>query len=127
MANRRPRILIVDDADSTAAMFAIMLEQDYDCTPTMRSDDALMLYRAAITMKVPFDLILMDVNMPDRSGCDLAREIRDGGDTDTRMVFLTIHHDPDIVPVANALTVEAIWHKPLTTPELRSLLRGTFN
>jgi DNA-binding response OmpR family regulator len=40
---------------------------------------ALEAVRVASAMGTPFDLLLLDINLPDQTGWDLLRELRDGG------------------------------------------------
>ena len=68
-----PRILLVDDDDSLAALLGGRLRREgYDvctCADTAHAEEVLKSHS--------FDVILLDVMLPDRSGFDFCAELRD--------------------------------------------------
>ena len=48
------------------------------------------------------DLVVLDINMPGTDGMQAARQLQKLGPT-PRIVFLTVHEDPDIVQAACAM------------------------
>ena len=72
-----PRILIVEDDSSLAQILRDNLIVDgFDVQWATRADKALSLYRSFVP-----DLVLLDVMLPDLSGFELGRVLRQGGKT----------------------------------------------
>lgn len=75
-------ILVVDDEETIANLIAITLESiGLDCMIANSGDEA-----AALIESRPFDLILLDVMLPDLDGFALMQYIRP---TDTPVIYLT--------------------------------------
>ncbi len=85
-----PRLLLVDDDPKLRTFLRTGLEEcGYECVAAKDADDAL-----AEMQKAPggYDLILLDVMMPGRSGWDLLQDLRESGDR-TAVIFLTARHE----------------------------------
>ena len=64
-----PRILLVDDEERfVVSLQEILGHYHYQCTASMTGEEALGLLR-----EEKFDLALLDVNLPDISGCEILR------------------------------------------------------
>src|SRR5437762_7211736 len=70
--NRKTRLLVVDD-DSLLRKLVTqqLLRSDFAATPAASARECLQLLREA-----DYDVILLDIMMPDMSGLDALREIR---------------------------------------------------
>src|SRR3954468_17271562 len=79
----RPRILFVEDEASIAEPFANALRRD-GFEPVLARTGAEALARAE---RQPPDLVLLDLNLPDADGRDVARELRRA--SDVPIVMLT--------------------------------------
>jgi DNA-binding response OmpR family regulator len=67
------RILIADDEPSVRDSVTYALQQDgYEVTPAFDGSDA----EAKLGGDVVFDLLILDIMMPGRSGLDICREVR---------------------------------------------------
>ena len=67
------RILIADDEPSVRDSVTYALQQEgYEVTPAVDGTDA----EAKIAADMPFDLLILDIMMPGRSGLDICREVR---------------------------------------------------
>lgn len=119
----QPRVLIVDDSDQTAEMLCMMLGREYDSTPATSGAEALRLYWAARTNKEPFDLLVLDLAMPEVSGFDVAKQVRES-DQKTLIAFLTAFRDPETPGTAEELGVAGICHKPIEPKELQEFVAG---
>lgn len=86
------RVLVVDDnVDGAQALCALL--STMRCSTTVAFNGAQGLAAAAA-----FDphLAFIDLEMPDMSGCDVARLLRAGpGRSDARLICLTGHGQPD--------------------------------
>jgi len=80
----RPRVLLVDDEKEVADAYALRLDAVADVTVTYSGPEAL----SAVDESDPPDVILLDRHMPDRSGDDILRELREY-DIHTRVIMVT--------------------------------------
>ncbi|MDB2238806.1 response regulator [Halorubrum ezzemoulense] len=80
----RPRVLLVDDEKEVADAYALRLDAVADVTVTYSGPEAL----SAVDESDPPDVILLDRHMPDRSGDDILRELREH-DIHTRVIMVT--------------------------------------
>lgn len=77
-------ILIIEDEEKTAASLRQGLsEAGYEVTVARRGDEGLLIARSQ-----PFDLIVLDVMLPHKSGWDILRALRTEGNH-TRVLCLT--------------------------------------
>ncbi|MGA8036113.1 MAG: response regulator transcription factor [Candidatus Acidiferrales bacterium] len=63
------------------------------------------------------DLAILDISMPGLSGIEVARELRNRGNT-TKIVFLTVHDDADIVATCRAAGGLGYVLKPMIDTDL---------
>ena len=69
----KPRVLVVDDHHDTCLGMKMMLERrGYDITLAHSADQAVTKAR-----EKDFDLLISDIGLPDRSGYELMRELRE--------------------------------------------------
>ncbi len=69
--NIRPRILLVDDEQGILDVLESLFEDDYDVTCALCGHDAIQYFE-----QQPFDLVLLDVDMPDMDGIAILRHIK---------------------------------------------------
>jgi DNA-binding NtrC family response regulator len=68
----KPTILVVDDEPGARQSLEVILEDDYKVLSAGNGQEALEILR-----KLPADLILLDVNMPDMDGLEVLRKIKE--------------------------------------------------
>jgi signal transduction histidine kinase/CheY-like chemotaxis protein len=75
----------------------------------------------------PYDLVLMDVHMPELDGLEATRQIRAEwqGDTGPRIMAMTAGVLPDEIQACSAAGMDGFLTKPISIGELRSLLEGS--
>jgi DNA-binding NarL/FixJ family response regulator len=115
------RVLVVDDhqAVASAMALAIGLQAGLEC---VGSASCASEARASVAALRP-DVIVMDVNLGDADGIDLAAElIRD--DPRLRVVVLTAEVDQNVLRRAADAGTSALLLKDGTLPELLEALRG---
>ena len=84
--SRDVRILIVDDEEVIRDVLGTLLEREgYDVSVAPTAGDALALFESE-----PYDLILLDLMLPDRPGLELMRDIR-RQDPDAVVVIVTAY------------------------------------
>ncbi len=83
---KRPTLLLVEDEENLGATLKSMLEGErYAVTWAKTKKEALADIKA-----LPFDVALLDVNLPDGSGFQIAESL-----SDTAILFLTAMSDPE--------------------------------
>ena len=87
-------ILAVDDTDIILELLKNQLENEgYHVATALNGDAAKKLLA-----KATFDLIMLDIEMPDISGVELLKFIRaEGNNMNTPVIMLTAQNDPNSV------------------------------
>jgi CheY-like chemotaxis protein len=118
------RVLIVDDNETNRHVLAAHLANDgYDVSLASSGREALVTMRLALTTQRPFDLVLLDFQMPDMDGAMLGETINaDAQMGRSRVVLLTsIDRRGDIERFAT-LGFAGYLTKPIRLRELRACL-----
>ena len=81
---------------------------------------------AAMGVAKAYDLVLLDLQLPDGTGADVARALRaaPGGSRDSLVVALTAYADEDVVAEVRAQGIDHILSKPLSPDRIAAILRG---
>jgi len=109
-----PHILVVDDeADIRALIKDILTDESYAVTCAADAGEA----RAARAER-KFDLILLDIWMPDTDGITLLREWSDGNELNCPVVIMSGHGSVDTAVEATRLGAFDFVEKPLSLAKL---------
>jgi DNA-binding NtrC family response regulator len=109
-----PHVLVVDDeADIRASIQDILSDENYAVSVAADAGEA----RAARS-KRKFDLILLDIWMPDTDGITLLREWSDSGDLNCPVVIMSGHGTVDTAVEATRLGAFDFVEKPLSLAKL---------
>ena len=109
-----PHILVVDDeADIRALIQDILTDEGYGVDVAANAEEA----REARGRR-KFDLILLDIWMPDTDGITLLREWSDGGDLNCPVVIMSGHGTVDTAVEATRLGAFDFVEKPLSLAKL---------
>ncbi|MFZ0611170.1 MAG: diguanylate cyclase [Desulfobacterales bacterium] len=113
----RFKILIVDDVPKNIQIVASILQNDnYQIAFAQDGPTAL-----AQVESNRFDLILLDIMMPQMDGFEVCRNIRDRPDSqDTPIIFLTAKNDTDSIVKGFAMGAMDYLSKPFNGPELQA-------
>lgn len=110
------RVLVVDDETTTASAHAsfVMRVPGFTVHAIAHSGSAAFaeLSRAAAE-GTPIDLVLLDMNLPDLHGLDVARRVRGKGDT-VDIIAITAIRDLNVVRTAIATGVTQYLIKPFS-------------
>ncbi len=107
-------VLVVDDeADICASIQDILTDEGYGVTVAADAEEA----RAARADR-KFDLILLDIWMPDTDGITLLREWSEGGDLSCPVVIMSGHGSVDTAVEATRLGAFDFVEKPLSLAKL---------
>jgi len=74
--HRRKKILLVEDADSILIAINDYLTRDYFVYGTTSAKEAEQVILESLEKKDPFDLLVTDIHLPDKSGFDLISFIK---------------------------------------------------
>jgi two-component system NtrC family response regulator len=107
------RILAIDDESSVLESYRMALD---DVHEIVTADGGNAGLQALGTDR--FDLVLLDINMPDRSGMDILREIRER-DIDATVIMVTVHREVEMVVEAMNAGASDYITKPFKVTELR--------
>lgn len=113
------RVLVADD-DPTVGLLSRAALAGGDFAPTIvdNGNDALAEFR-----RQPFDIVLLDVEMPGLDGFEVAAAIRASHGAGFPVVLVTGRSDPAFIAQAQALSADYI-AKPVNWPSLAGLLRA---
>ena len=115
-----PQVLVVDDeADIRALIQEIVSEEGYGVTVAADADEARSARRDD-----NFDLILLDIWMPDTDGITLLREWSDNGDLKCPVVIMSGHGTVDTAVEATRLGAHDFVEKPLSLAKLLRTVEG---
>lgn len=117
----RPYSVLVADDDPTVALLAqVALPAAEFSTTVVASGDAAIERFA----RQPFDIVLLDVEMPGCDGIDACREIR-RSNAAVPVLLVTGRNDPAFLALVKELGVEHI-AKPVDWGSLAALIRRRF-
>ena len=114
------QVLVVDDEEDIRALIQeILSEEGYGVTVAANADEA----RSARGGD-KFDLILLDIWMPDTDGITLLREWSEGGDLNCPVVVMSGHGTVDAAVEATRLGAHDFVEKPLSLAKLLRTVEG---
>jgi two-component system response regulator PilR (NtrC family) len=112
------RILVVDDESSMRQLLEIALgKEGYQVTPADSGHDAVRLLD-----KKPFDLIISDIRMPDMSGVEVLRRVKEVT-PETPMIMITAYASTETAVEALRLGAYDYITKPFKIEELKNTIR----
>jgi DNA-binding response OmpR family regulator len=114
------KILVVEDnvEISEALGFFCSAKKDIDCDAANTGRDGLDRIR-----KEHFDLILLDLAMPDFSGLDVIKSVKQEGLIDLKnIVIFTASSDQDLLKEMRNNGVKEIFKKPFSLDQLIALI-----
>ena len=114
------QVLVVDDeADIRALISDILSDEGYGVTVAGNAEEARTSRGAS-----KFDLILLDIWMPDTDGITLLREWNDAGDLNCPVVVMSGHGTVDTAVEATRLGAFDFVEKPLSLAKLLRTVEG---
>jgi DNA-binding NarL/FixJ family response regulator len=119
LVQKVPRILLADDQREILQTVASMLEYEYQIVGL--AEDGQEVLQLAETSSP--DLLILDIFMPVLSGFDTAMRLRKSGSL-VKILFLTVHEDPDFVNAAISLGALGYVLKPHLVTDLIPAIRG---
>jgi two-component system aerobic respiration control sensor histidine kinase ArcB len=114
MSNDKFKILLVEDV-KMAQKIAIMVLESLNCEVDIADDGNTALKKASCNH---FDLIFMDLGLPDMDGLtvtEMIRKMEQDKKNPTIIIALTAHNDDKIRELATSVGMNDFLLKPLTT------------
>jgi two-component system response regulator AtoC len=118
MAEIKPNILIVDDDEGMSRTLSdILKKMSYEVTSVQTGKDALYPLQER-----DFDLVLLDIRLPDLNGLDVLKKIRDI-DSDPFVIVMTAYADVQTAVAAMKAGAYDYINKPFEIDELKLTIK----
>ena len=127
------RILIVDDNYTSRSQIKALFSQYGDCDCAPDGDIAMKLFIAAHEEKIPYDIITMDLDMPDVKGDKVVSKIRnwekenhiyqDSGSTEAEIIMITASSMKDNIMKSFNYGCEAYIVKPVSRQKVDEIVQ----
>lgn len=124
-AQRRARVLIAEDHDvNQMLMLSMATSANFDAEIAENGAEAIAMVEEAVRAGTPFDLVLMDMQMPVVDGLQATRELRAKGFSATQLpiVALTANAYQDDIVACRAAGMQAHLSKPVRAREIREVV-----
>ena len=114
------KLLVVDDSkDITDVLMVYCESKGVECTVVNAGNDGLEVIRNNSN----FDLILLDLAMPEFSGLDVIKSLKNENLLERRnIVVFTVSSDPKVFEETERSGVKAIFKKPFSVDDLTALI-----
>ena len=116
---RRRRVLVVDD--EALIRWALQSRLTESGWGVSEADSAAGALDAIVAAAVPFDVVLLDLWLPDSDDLQLLSRIRQLG-PESRVILMTAFTTPELVRGALALGAARVLTKPFAMSELAGLV-----
>lgn len=120
MSHEQPKILVVDDEQPLRELVVVTLGDSYSCDEAADGDAALEQMRTR-----RYDMVVLDVMMPGRSGIDVLREMRaDEAMKDVPVVVMSAWQASQDIDSALAAGANGFLPKPFRAEELDATVKA---
>jgi DNA-binding response OmpR family regulator len=116
------RVLIVDDDEAITIPFQKVLQNSGFSVDTVSTGQQTL----EITEKSVYHLIILDINLPDMKGYEVAKTVREK-DNDINLIIITGY--PDLADAIDALDlgIDDILYKPIGIDEMKQVTERVLN
>ncbi|MCL1927314.1 MAG: response regulator [Treponema sp.] len=120
---KQKAILAIDDNATQLKIFEKFLSSSYELALVKSAYEAMGLLQAR-----NFDLILLDIEMPDVSGFEFLHEIRKIPQYMSKpVIIVTSHSEPDILSHAKHSSTSGVLTKPVNSKQLFKAIELAFS
>ncbi len=107
-------VLVIDDDPIACEHAQLVLGQvGVSCEKAMSGAEGLQMAKLRHTRREPYNLILVDLRMPDMDGVETTRQIREALGDETPVIMITSYNWDDIEDEAKEAGVDTFVSKPL--------------
>lgn len=114
---KQGKVLVIDDEKGPRESLRMLLKLDYDVFCADRVDDGIKLLK----QKHP-DLVIMDIRMPDKTGIEGLKEIREI-DANVSIIMLTGYGELETAQGAIRYGANDYFQKPFDTDEMMAIVK----
>jgi DNA-binding response OmpR family regulator len=117
------KVLVADDSTDISELMRVALERaGYTVDIASCGQEAIRLYRQSIDRADLYALIIVDAAMKDKTGFDVAEEVREGNKR-TPILMVTAHTETLIKPHARRIGINHVLYKPFDSDRLLACVR----
>jgi two-component system response regulator VicR len=117
------KILVCEDNPMALKTLAVVLEREgFEADTAEDGNVALDMLK-----KSDYDLLVMDIHLPYRSGLELVKYVRSDQGKDTPALILTAFSDPQMQRQAGELGISGYIVKPFNPAELVARIKSILN
>ncbi len=117
------KILICEDNPLAMRTLSVVLEREGYQTDTAADGNEAIEY----LRKNDYDLLVVDIHLPYRSGLELVKFVRSEQEKDTPALILTAFSDPQMQRQAKELGIHGYMVKPFDPSDLVARIRTILN
>ena len=123
------RVLVVDDNEISLSVLSKIISQlGWDVEVASSAEAAILAMNSALDSKRGFDLALIDWNMPDRTGLDLVKDIRERfSQNDMPILVMVSAYTRKMLSSLDNRDVESLLSAFLTKPVTKTMLIDLIN
>ncbi|MBR1628426.1 MAG: response regulator [Lachnospiraceae bacterium] len=119
------KVLVIDDDPLACDQAKLVLEHEGIAAETVQSgNEAVEITKLSQARQEPYNLIIVDWQMPEMDGVETTRQIRAATGNDTAVIILTAYNWDDIYEEAIAAGVDSFISKPLFGENLLNEFKG---
>lgn len=115
-------VLVVDDNRGLLEFLVGMLQPTCKVAAALSNGTAVLEYAAALQP----DLIILDISLGDISGFEVAKRLKKAG-CPAKVIFLTLHEDPDYVKAAFGLGASGYVYKSRLSVDLEPAITAVLS
>jgi signal transduction histidine kinase/DNA-binding response OmpR family regulator/ABC-type nitrate/sulfonate/bicarbonate transport system substrate-binding protein/HPt (histidine-containing phosphotransfer) domain-containing protein len=116
---RGRRVLVVDDnATARRILTELLVSMTFVAEEAASGEEAIEAIQHAARAGTPFDLVLLDWQMPQMDGIDVAHRIRDLSLTTPRFVMVTAYGREEVLGQARLAGIDHVLIKPISASVL---------
>ena len=109
----RVRVLLADDHPDMLEIVTQLLGPSFDVVGTVGAGESVLIAASDLHP----DVLILDISMPVLTGIEAAQKLHERGNT-ARIVFLTVHDDPDFLRASLATGAFGYVTKPRVATDL---------
>ena len=118
--SQKSRVLIIDDEDILKLAKIMISYMGYEVTAT--TDNLSVFDKLA---EGNYDLLLLDIQMPNMDGFEICKRVRKGASKDIKIVLFTASADVDVINKGKAAGADEVFSKPFSIVKIKETIRNT--